>query len=324
MLLFDPAATCLALVLALVIDALLGEPAWLYTRVPHPVVAIGRLLGRLEARLLDSGDTPEARRVKGRQATLLTVGTAAVAGWGLHILCVHMPFGWWIEAALMSSLIAQRSLYQHVAAVARALALGLDEGRKAVSQIVGRDPDRLDEAAVARAAIESTAENFADGVTAPLFWGVLLGLPGLAAYKAINTADSMIGHRNERYEDFGRFAAKLDDAANLVPARLAGFALVLASVLTPLARPARAMEAMLRDASRHRSPNAGWPEAAMAGALDLRLAGRRVYGSTRVEDAWMGDGRVHATPADIWAALRLLLTACFLQGLIVLALCGIA
>lgn len=324
MLLFDPAVICLVVLLALAFDASLGEPDWLYARMPHPVVAIGRLIAWLEVRLLKPDDSGVGKRRAGCLATLAVVGAATLAGLGLNLLLMMLPLGWLIEAFVMASLIAQRSLYDHVATVAHALKNGLGEGRLAVSRIVGRDPESLDEAGVARAAIESTAENFADGVTAPLFWALLLGLPGIAAYKAINTADSMIGHRNARYEDFGRFAAKLDDAVNLVPARLAGLFLVLAAVLVPRARPDAAFRAMRRDARRHRSPNAGWPEAAMAGALDLRLAGPRVYGTHPVQDAWMGSGRAQATPADIRAALRLMVVACILQALVVLILCGIA
>jgi adenosylcobinamide-phosphate synthase len=198
--------------------------------------------------------------------------------------------------------------------VAEGLDLGLDEGRAAVAKIVGRNPDVLDEAGVARAAIESLAENFSDGVIAPILWIALGGLAGGAIYKGINTADSMIGHKDERYKAFGWAAARLDDLVNLPASRLAALWLILAAALTSDASPRRAAHALLRDASRHRSPNAGWPEAAMAGALDLKLAGPRVYGDTLVEDAFMGEGRRQANPADIRRALGLYWRACAIQA----------
>ena len=200
----------------------------------------------------------------------------------------------------MSTLLAQRSLVDHVRAVAAGLRGGLADGRRAVALIVGRDPDRLDSAGVGRAAVESLAENLSDGVVAPLFWGVVAGLPGMLAYKAVNTLDSMVGHRSERYRDFGWASARFDDLVNLVPARLTGAALCLVG-----GSPLRSATTMLRDAPRHRSPNAGWPEAAMAAALRLRLAGPRVYAGRTVDDGWMGDGRAEVTPADIDRAIAL-------------------
>jgi adenosylcobinamide-phosphate synthase len=189
-----------------------------------------------------------------------------------------------------------------------------------VGHIVGRDPASLDAHGVARAAIESTAENFADGVVAPLFWGVLLGLPGMAAYKAINTLDSMIGHRTPRHRHFGRFAARLDDFANWLPARLSALLILAAAVCLPGATPAAGWRAMWRDAPRHRSPNAGWPEAAMAGVLGLRLAGPRRYAGVAVDDAWMGDGRAAATVTDIRRGLRLLVSACVAAAALLIVL----
>jgi adenosylcobinamide-phosphate synthase len=220
-----------------------------------------------------------------------------------------MPFGWIAEGLIASSLLAFRGLYDAVRAVARGLAESLEAGRAAVSQIVGRDPASLDAAGVARAAAESAAENFSDGFVAPVFWFLLLGLPGLLAYKAVNTLDSMIGHRNARFEAFGKVAARLDDAVNFLPARLAGLFFVLAALLLPAASAAGAWRAMLRDAPRHRSPNAGWQEAALAGALGLALAGPRQYGGQLVEDHWMGDGRSAVTAADLGRVLDLYLSA---------------
>jgi adenosylcobinamide-phosphate synthase len=218
---------------------------------------------------------------------------------------------------IASTLIAQRSLYQHVANVRTAFAEGgLAEARQAVAMIVGRDPEQLDEAGVSRAAIESCAENFSDGVVAPVFWLALFGLPGILVYKAINTADSMIGHRTTRYENFGWAAARLDDLTNLAPARLAGGLLALAA---PLVRGsiAAAWRVMRRDATKHRSPNAGWPESAMAGALGLALAGPRIYGGTTVDDPFLNaEGRQAATPEDIGRALKVMLGACGVQAIL--------
>ncbi len=225
----------------------------------------------------------------------------------------------WIATLLLalaaSTLLASRSLAAHVRAVGDALACGLPEGRAAVAHIVGRDPASLDAAGVARAAIESLAENFSDGVVAPALWCALLGLPGIVLYKAINTADSMIGHRTTRHAAFGWAAARLDDLVNLPASRLS--ALLLAAAAVGNAQAAYA--AVRRDAGRHRSPNAGWPEAAMAGALGLRLAGPRVYGGVPVMDAWMGDGRAEAAPADITRALALYRIACLLLVLLAAA-----
>lgn len=253
---------------------------------------------------------------------LLVAGTLAI---GFAVEAVLRPLSWiglLVTALFASSLLAQRSLERHVRDVADALEHGgLAQGRKAVSMIVGRDPDRLDESAVCRAAIESLAENFSDGITAPAFWLAVGGLGGGLAYKAINTADSMIGHRTPRHEAFGWAAARLDDLVNLPASRLTALLLILAARLTPGADARAAWKAVRRDARHHRSPNAGWPEAAMAGALGLALAGPRVYGGVVVADAEMGaGGRRDATPADIRRALRLYRTADWL--LILLA--GIA
>jgi adenosylcobinamide-phosphate synthase len=325
MLLTEPAMLLLALLLALALDVLLGDPAWLYGRAPHPVVVIGRASTALERRWLDPGQPPQVLRRRGLRLTLVVVLASALAGLGLQWLCLRAPLGWLLLGLLMSSLVAQRGLYDHVAAVAAGLQEGLAQGRATVAHIVGRDPDQLDAAAVARAAIESTAENYADGVVAPLLWGALLGLPGMLAYKAINTLDSMIGHRSPRYLDFGRFAARLDDVASGLPARLAALLILGAACFLPGATPAAGWRAMRRDAARHRSVNAGWPEAAMAGCLGLRLAGPRRYGGQLVEDAWMGDGTPLATPSDIRRALGVLVRACALTaGLLVLALAATA
>jgi adenosylcobinamide-phosphate synthase len=299
--------------LVLLLDAAAGDPDWLYRRLPHPVVLLGKLIDSIEHRLNAGGASWQrwCRRTLGALAVVLTLAVAIVVGVALHEVCslVPAPWNWLLEAVFASTLIAARGLYLHVRAVAVGLRQSLQQGRAAVSAIVGRDPQSLDEAGVARAAIESLAENFSDGVVAPVFWFALLGLPGLVAYKAINTLDSMIGHHSERYEDFGKVAAGLDDVVNLVPARLAGLSVVVGAVLVPGANAGRAYASMLRFAPLHRSPNAGWQEAAFAGGLGFALAGPRRYPGEVVDDAWMGDGRSALTPADIEKSLHLYLCA---------------
>jgi adenosylcobinamide-phosphate synthase len=252
-------------------------------------------------------------------ALLLTIATAS--GFAIDLLLRQLPYGEWLVALVASIFIAQRSLYEHVARVRQAFASGgLDKARAAVSMIVGRDPKSLDQAGVCRAAIESCAENFSDGVVAPAFWFALLGLPGLIAYKAVNTADSMIGHRNECYRAFGWAAARLDDLLSLVPARLAGALVALAAVAAH-GNILTALRVMWRDARLHRSPNAGWPEAAMAGALGISLAGPRRYGEQVVDDAFLNAGaRAAATPDDIGRALRVLVAAYALHAALYAAL----
>ena len=294
-----------ALLLALVIDRLVGDPPALYRHIPHPVQAIGALINALERRLFAKAATARERMRQGRMLTLILTLSALIIGLAVQWLCLLLPYGWILLGVVMSSLIAQAGLAQHVRAVADGLCLGLQKGRVAVSHIVGRDPDDLDEHGVARAAIESLAENFSDGVIAPVFYGFLLGLPGMLVYKAINTADSMIGHQSERYRHFGRFAAKLDDVVNWWPARMSAYLIVLAACLMPKASHARAMQIIGRDAHRHRSPNGGWPEAAMAGALDIKLSGPRTYHGKSTEDPWVGLGNPDLTALDIHRALRL-------------------
>jgi adenosylcobinamide-phosphate synthase len=303
----------LLLLAGLAIDALFGDMQGVFRFVPHPIVLAGRAIAFFERKLNRPTRTARARRERGVLTVLILVGAAAVIGWVIQALCRGRPFGALIEALMIGILIAQRSLFLHVAAVALALRnRGLEAGRVAVSHIVGRDPARLDAHGVARATIESLAENFSDGVIAPVFWYLLGGLPGLFAYKTANTLDSMIGHRSERYRAFGWAAARFDDLLNLVPARLSGLLLSAAALFVGNARPAQSFVAMLRDAKKHRSPNAGWPEAAMAGALGLALAGPRHYADGLVSDPWIGDGTARATATDIARALRLYGFACLL------------
>jgi adenosylcobinamide-phosphate synthase len=300
--------------MALAIDAVIGDPESLYRAIPHPAVLVGRLIDWLDRALNDETDRPGVRRFWGIVAVVFLLGGALVIGWIVETVLWLVPFGWVIEAALMSTLIAQNSLYLHVAGVAKGLEdAGLEGGREAVQHVVGRDPDTLDEPGVARAALESLAENLSDAVTAPIFWALLLGLPGILAYKVVNTADSMIGHRSERHEHFGWAAARLDDLLNYLPARLAGVILCGAAALVR-GDARRAWDAMWRDAPKHHSPNAGWPEAAMAGGLGLALAGPRIYDGELVEDAWMGaGGRADAPAADIRRGLKLFVAACAIQ-----------
>ena len=318
-----PPETLAILALALGIEAAVGYPDALYRAVGHPVTWIGRLIAALE-RGLNRGSA-RRRRIAGCGALVLllaAVGLPTLALTALAGLAGPLPAVALLGLAC-ASLPAQRSLHDHVAAVETALRTGgLEAGRRAVAMIVGRDPERLDAPAVCRAAIESLSENFSDGIVAPSVWIGAFGLPGGALYKAINTADSMIGHRTPRYEAFGWAAARLDDGVNLPASRLAGL-LITGAALLRGADARGALRAMARDARHHRSPNAGWPESAMAGALGLKLAGPRVYDGTLVPDAHMGDGRRDATPDDIARALQLYRTACWLQGGLVLGLLGL-
>ncbi len=273
----------------------------------HPVTWIGRLISCLDRMLNHASHADTTRRLCGVLALFVIVLMPVAIAFAVETLLGRSVFGLIATAILASALISQRSLGEHVEAVAHALETGgIEAGRKAVSMIVGRDPERLDEAGVSRAAIESLAENFSDGIVAPALWLGVGGLAGGVAYKAVNTADSMIGHRTPRHEAFGWAAARFDDLVNLPASRLTGLLLVAAAFLMKEADPDASWRAIWRDAKKHRSPNAGWPEAAMAGALGLALAGPRVYGGVTVEDTFMGEGgRREAEAADIRRALKL-------------------
>ena len=292
----------LTMALALLLDWLFGWPDWLYTRIGHPVTWIGRVITRLETRLNRSDASRSHRIMVGAIAGLFVVAMCGVTGLLLQAVLPDGFSGVVLGALLAWPLLAARSLHDHVADVQQPLAAGnVERARNAVSMIVGRDPAQLDEAGIARSAIESLAENTADGVVAPLFWGVLFGLPGIAAYKAVNTLDSMIGYRNDKYEAYGKFAARLDDLVNWIPARLTGFAFVLVS-----ADRQQAWQVMWRDAGLHRSPNAGWPEAAMAAGLNCRLSGPRSYGDGLEQHPWVNDGAPDPDAATITGALGML------------------
>lgn len=299
---------------ALLIDALIGDPDAIWRRWPHPVVWIGRLVAAGDRRLNRPEWSTSARKAAGVVGIALLVALALAAGSAIQAGATALPGGPALVALAASVLLAQRSLYEHVRRVHVAFASGLPEARRAVSMIVGREPESLDEAAVVRAAIESTAENFSDGIVAPAFWFALGGLPGLVAYKAVNTADSMVGHLSERHRAFGWAAARLDDLLNIVPARLSAALLAVGGGLAG-GGLLTAVRVSWRDARLHRSPNAGWPEAAMAGALGLALGGPRLYAAGPVEEPFLnGEGRRDANPADIGRALRVLVAAGFAHG----------
>ncbi|TCM86593.1 adenosylcobinamide-phosphate synthase CbiB [Rhodovulum steppense] len=309
-----------AILLALVLEGATGWPSRLHARIGHPVAWLGALIALLDRRWNRPGD-PAARRLwLGVAAVAVTLTAAVVPALAVAAL---LPGGWLgvaLTGLLAAPLVAGRSLYDHVAAVARPLTVGdLAGARGAVAMIVGRDPAQLDEAGVARAALESLAENASDGVVAPVFWGVVLGLPGIAGYKAINTLDSMIGHRNARYLHFGRVAARLDDLANLVPARLTGLILCAVS-----GQRDAAIRTMLRDARAHRSPNAGWPEAAMAGALGVRLSGPRAYGDKISDEPWLNAGAADPDARALDRGLTLYLRAMAALAMVLATLALIA
>ena len=289
------------MLIALCLDRLVGWPDQLYRRLSHPVVGIGYLISWSD-QMLNRDSWPAARR---RVAGLFCLIVILVALFMLTTVIVSgLPSGWAegvLTAVLAWPFLAAKSLGDHVRAVAVPLQDNdLPAARHAVSMLVGRNCDQLDPPGVARAAVESLAENTSDGVTAPLFWGVLFGLPGLVVYKAINTADSMIGYRTEKHQDFGWAAARLDDLFNLIPARLTGLMYAL------LARaPVNALTAMVKDASGHRSPNAGWPESAVASALGIRLSGPRLYDGVASSDPWLNEAGRDPGPEDITAALQL-------------------
>ncbi len=308
---FTPVDHAPVLFVALMLDALIGDPEALWRRIPHPVVLMGRMVDCLERGWNRPALAEGERRILGALAILVLVTAAAGVGCALAAAAAYLPGGALIEVACVAVLLAQKGLYRHVADVARALETnGLEAARRSVAHIVGRTPASLDEAAVSRAAVESLAENFSDAVVAPVFWYLVLGLPGIVACKMINTADSMIGHRSDRFRAFGGAAARLDDFANLIPARLAAVLLSLAAPAVAGASFRSGIRAAWRDAVRHRSVNAGWPEAAMAGALGFRLAGPRSYDGVGIDDAWMGNGRADLGAPDIRRSLALYTVAC--------------
>ena len=291
--------------IALILDALIGWPAWLFRRIGHPVTWLGRLIATLDHRMNRGG----WRRAKGGVAVVLVVAAAVVPA-----VILQAALGPWV-AALAWPLVAARSLDDHLrAVVAPLLARDIAGARQAVAMIVGRDVSRADEAAVSRAALESLAENASDGVIAPLFWAAVAGLPGIAAYKAINTLDSMIGHRTPRHEAFGNVAARLDDVVNLIPARLTGLLIAVAGWSRA------AVTCAWQDAPGHRSPNAGWPEGAMAGALGVRLSGPRTYGDRISAEPWLNGPAPDPTAQDLQAGITLYRRAVAICGAVLMVL----
>ena len=300
-----------ALAVAMAIDTVLGWPGVLFARIGHPVTWLGRLIAALDEGCNRETCSPPLRRAAGVAAAAGTIALAAGMGWAVQS-AVGAGWGRTILVGVIAwPFLALRSLYDHVAAVARPLKAGdLDAARLAVAKIVGRDPALLDEAGVARAAIESLAENTSDGVVAPVFWGALLGLPGIIGYKAVNTLDSMIGHRTAQHGQFGWAAARIDDIANFVPARITGF---LFALIAP--HPFEAVFCVMRDARQHRSINAGWPEAAMAGALGVRLSGPRIYHGRVADEPWLNHGARDPGASDVAHGLKL-----YVRAMIVLAI----
>jgi adenosylcobinamide-phosphate synthase len=306
-----------AVFLAFALDLLFGDPKFLYGRIAHPIVWIGGLISALEGRLRSPGQSQTMQIALGAILATIIIAISAFAGLAIAWAGALTDYGWIVTGVIGSIFIAGRGLHDHVADVGLGLSQSLNAGRMSVSLIVGRDPESLDESGVSRAALESLAENFSDGVVAPLFWFLLGGLPGLLAYKAVNTLDSMIGHRDAGYLYFGRFAARLDDVVNWPASRIAAMLLCTGALLTPAASGSGGWRVMWRDAGKHGSPNAGWPEAALAGALALALAGPRHYGETVTAGAWMGDGGSQANAADIARGCALFRWTC---GVIAVAL----
>jgi len=282
----------LTVFLAMILDAALGEPKWLWSRVPHPAVLMGRAVGWFDRRLNDG----DQKKRKGVLAVLTLSAGAIILGLILKAIPTTI-----IDILVVAILIAQKSLVDHVRAVGNALQGSLQDARHAVAKIVGRDTGQMDESNVARSAIESAVENLSDGVIAPLFWFIVAGLPGILLYKIINTADSMIGYRNEKYADFGWAAARFDDVLNFLPARITALMILIVTWRFDVLEP------IVRDAPQHRSPNAGWPEAAAAHSLNIALSGPRHYDGKLTDDPFVNPhGIKDLNPSHIDEVISLL------------------
>lgn len=300
--------TALVLALAMLLDAALGEPRWLWARLPHPAVLMGRLIGWCD-RQFNVGTLQKANGI-GVVSSLVLI--AGIMGLALSFL------GPLVEIIIAAILLAQKSLVEHVRAVADGLRLSVTQGRRSVAMIVSRDTTDMPPDGVARSAIESAAENLSDGVIAPAFWFLIAGLPGLLIYKIVNTADSMIGYRTPRHTKFGWAAARLDDLLNLIPARLTALLIALPGNVLSQTR------AIAADAALHRSPNAGWPEAAMARSINVALAGPRAYDGVMQHFAWVhsagerdiGPPEIDASIARLWQAWGVMLGFCLIAGLL--------
>jgi len=291
--------------LALALERRIGYPQVFLGRVGHPVMWFGQLISFCETRLNTPHRGAAQRKLAGIVALGLLLLSVLIVTVGIRTILSWLPLGWLLEMVLATTFLAQKELGRAVAAVSDALRTSLDAGRLAVSHVVGRDPQALDGAGVARAAVETLAESTSDGVVAPWFFLVLFGLPGIALYKAVNTADSMIGHRDARYRDYGWSAAKLDDLLNWIPARLTAMLITAACFFVPGASPSKAWEIARRDAPKHDSPNAGWPEAAFAGGLGFKLGGPRSYDGDLVDLPAFGDGNADLGASDIMMAILL-------------------
>lgn len=315
---FDP---LILLVAALAVEALLGGLPSVFRGAGAPLRALRRLIEALERKLNREKRSPADRAVRGVLVTLFVVAAAGAVGWGVAWLGQNHPFGWPIEFIGVLLLIDQRQRHAQVGRVAQAIAAGdLEVARRELGRLVRRDPGLMDDFGVARAAVESAATGFVTGVVAPAFWYALFGFPGLAVYRVVAVMDATIGHQTPRYRAFGLAAARLDDVLELIPARLAGLFLVVAAVFVPAASPLRALGTMVREAGRHRSLNFGWPVAAMAGAVNVTLAGPRHYAGATVDDPWIGGGTARIVPRDMRRALYLYAVACLINGACVLAL----
>ncbi|MDB5525401.1 MAG: cobalamin biosynthesis protein [Rhizobium sp.] len=313
--------TLLNLSIALLIDRVVGDPNWLWAKVPHPVVLFGKAIAFFDKQFNGKGLGDKDRRAYGIMTILALLIASVLAGWMIHrALSYAGHFGTLVEILIVAVLLAQKSLSDHVAAVATGLRKGgLDGGRRAVSMVVGRDPDVLDQPAICRAAIETLAENFSDGVIAPALFYAVFGLPGLFAYKMLNTADSMIGHKTHRYLHFGWASARLDDIANWPAARLSAVLIAAGAWIERGRRAAgRSLHVAFTDHGLHRSPNSGWPESAMAGAIDVALAGPRIYAGERVQEPMQnGAGRRDIGAQDIDQAISVYGSACTVFNLAV-------
>lgn len=300
------------LFLAIIVDGIVGDPDWLWKKISHPIVWIGTLIYWLDERFNASTDSRDDRRKKGRLVVVFLIIHGIVSGLILQVVIDFLPLSAVFEALIVAIFLSARSLYDHVALVAKKLTYSdLTQARQAVARIVGRDPQTLNRAGISRAAIESLAENFSDGIIAPALWYLAAGLPGLIVYKMINTADSMIGHTSGRHRDFGRATARFDDLINLPASRLTALFCVIGTAIHHGATSAQdAISTIMRDAKKHRSPNAGWPEAAFAGGLDLALSGPRSYGGKIGNEAWINEnGRRDLDYDDINSCLTLYLTS---------------
>ncbi|MCY4445694.1 MAG: adenosylcobinamide-phosphate synthase CbiB [Rhodobacteraceae bacterium] len=294
------------LLIALLLDALIGEPDYVWKRITHPVIAIGNLIHYFDTHF----NTVEKVRLKGFLVLIGGCVGLALLGSIVYLL----PLSSVLEILIVAILLAHRSLIDHVEHVAEALHLSLMEGRLAVSKIVGRDTSSMSTSDVSRAAIESTAESLMDGVIAPAFWYLIAGIPGILVYKFVNTADSMIGYQNEKYKEFGWATAKFDDLLNFIPARLTALIVSLVHFSIDAFQFAR------NEGNNHRSLNAGWPEAAFAKVMGVALSGPRVYEGTQINFPFINDeGRKELVPEDIEKGVEIAWRTWFgLCGLILL------